>query len=230
MIYLYVKTHNKTGLKYFGKTTRPDPISYKGSGKYWSRHLKKHGSDFTTEIIATFDNEKSCELFAIKFSLENDIVNSNLWANLREENGLDGAPLGHTTKKETKLKISQTLLGRPSPKTKYVIEEDRNMRSKRMSDNNKDKFWVNNGVVSKRVKTLEDGWVLGRLNGSSYGDKNLGSKNKSGNNTRGKVIYNNGKEHKYFIEGNQPDGWIRGKMSGFQGGTGSMKKGKKYGK
>ena len=27
--YLYVKTHNKTGLKYFGKTTTPDPNNMK---------------------------------------------------------------------------------------------------------------------------------------------------------------------------------------------------------
>jgi hypothetical protein len=36
---LYVKTHNITGLKYFGKTTN-DPFKYKGSGKYWLDHLK----------------------------------------------------------------------------------------------------------------------------------------------------------------------------------------------
>lgn len=28
-IYLYVKTHRKTGLKYFGKTVK-DPLTYKG--------------------------------------------------------------------------------------------------------------------------------------------------------------------------------------------------------
>lgn len=230
MIYLYVKTHEVTGLKYFGKTTRDDPISYRGSGKYWNRHLQKHGAMFTTEIIASFDDPKECEEYAIKFSIDNNIVESESWANLREENGLDGAPVGHVTKEETKVKISQALLGKSSPKNKYVLREDRNTRSKRMSENTKDTFWVNNGVVSKRVRVIEEGWVLGRLDGTSYGDKNLGSRNKSGNNTRGKVIYNNGKEHKYFIEGEQPEGWVRGKMKGFQGGTGSLKKGKKYGK
>lgn len=37
---LYIKTHNKTGLKYFGKTTSNDPYKYKGSGSYWLDHLK----------------------------------------------------------------------------------------------------------------------------------------------------------------------------------------------
>lgn len=101
MIYLYVKTHNVTGLKYFGKTTKEDPHKYTGSGKYWKKHLNKHGFDYTTEIIATFQDEKLCEEFAIKFSRENNIVESELWANLQEENGLDGAPKGHSGHKFT---------------------------------------------------------------------------------------------------------------------------------
>lgn len=30
--WLYIKQHNQTGLKYFGKTIRKDPKKYKGSG------------------------------------------------------------------------------------------------------------------------------------------------------------------------------------------------------
>lgn len=41
MIHLYIKTHNTTGLKYFGKTTK-DPYKYLGSGKHWRAHLKIH--------------------------------------------------------------------------------------------------------------------------------------------------------------------------------------------
>jgi hypothetical protein len=110
-IFLYIKTHNVTGLKYFGKTTKKDPHKYTGSGKYWKRHLHKHGFDYTTEIIATFHDETLCEQFAIKFSTENDIVNSTSWANLQEENGLDGAPNGHAGHKftpEQLQKISET--------------------------------------------------------------------------------------------------------------------------
>jgi hypothetical protein len=32
MISLYIKTHNTTGMKYLGKTTR-NPFKYRGSGK-----------------------------------------------------------------------------------------------------------------------------------------------------------------------------------------------------
>lgn len=87
--YLYIKTHNLTGLKYFGKTTNKDPYTYKGSGTYWSNHLKVHGSDITTEIIGYYDNEKECRKVAHEFSITNDIVNSKEWANLKIE-ALDG--------------------------------------------------------------------------------------------------------------------------------------------
>ena len=40
--YLYVKTHRITGLKYLGKT-KQDPYKYRGSGVYWTSHIKKHG-------------------------------------------------------------------------------------------------------------------------------------------------------------------------------------------
>lgn len=94
MIYLYVKQHSVTGLKYFGKTAKRDPYIYLGSGKYWQRHLKKHGKLVVTLSVWEFNNIKECEEFAIKFSKENDIVNSKEWANLREENGKDGNTIG----------------------------------------------------------------------------------------------------------------------------------------
>lgn len=47
---LYVKTHNKTGLKYLGYTKR-DPFKYKGSGYCWVPHIRKHGNDVSTEIL-----------------------------------------------------------------------------------------------------------------------------------------------------------------------------------
>lgn len=51
-IYLYVKRHAKTNLKYFGKTHAIDPFRYKGSGHYWLRHIRKHGANYvkTNEV------------------------------------------------------------------------------------------------------------------------------------------------------------------------------------
>jgi hypothetical protein len=42
-----------------------------------------------------FESLDECTLFALKFSKDNHIVESIHWANLIEENGNDGAPVGH---------------------------------------------------------------------------------------------------------------------------------------
>ena len=88
--YLYIKQHKITKLKYFGKTTKSDPVSYKGSGIHWKRHIMKHGEHVETLWYKLFTNEKELIDYALNFSKENDIVNSKEWANLKEENGLDG--------------------------------------------------------------------------------------------------------------------------------------------
>ena len=60
MFYLYVKTHNQTKLKYLGKT-ESDPYQYKGSGKYWLRHIRKHGNDVSTQILLATEDKKEFE-------------------------------------------------------------------------------------------------------------------------------------------------------------------------
>lgn len=119
--YLYVKTHNKTGLKYFGKTIN-DPYNYRGSGKYWLAHLKAHGNDVTTEVIGYYINGDECVKAATNFSIQNNIVesidanNKKVWANQILENGVDGGDTGRTNytpmSDSTKEKLSQSLRGR----------------------------------------------------------------------------------------------------------------------
>ena len=89
-MYLYVKTHNKTGLKYLGKTDRTDPHSYPGSGKVWRRHLDKHGYDFTTEILLETNDKDELKRQAIYYSNLWNIVESKEWANLIIEKGDGG--------------------------------------------------------------------------------------------------------------------------------------------
>ena len=94
--FLYIKQHSVTGLLYFGKTTK-DPVSYRGSGLHWSRHLKTHGAkDVDTLWFCLFLDRDSIVEFALAFSEKENIVESNLWANMQPENGLDGAIIGHT--------------------------------------------------------------------------------------------------------------------------------------
>lgn len=87
--YLYIKTHNITGLKYFGKTVKSDPYKYMGSGQHWVNHLKKYGNDVTTEIVGYYTDENECVKAALEFSVKNDIVNSDMWANLIVEDGFN---------------------------------------------------------------------------------------------------------------------------------------------
>lgn len=89
MIYLYIKTHNITGLKYLGKTVQ-DPYVYKGSGKRWLNHIKVHGHDVTTEIIGQYNTIEEFRFNSVIISEKYDIVNSKEWANLRIENGDGG--------------------------------------------------------------------------------------------------------------------------------------------
>ena len=84
-ITLYVKTHNKTGLKYFGKTNKEDVETYRGSGTNWKKHIEEYGYDVKTEIIGVFKNYNECKKIAIEFSIENDIENSKCWANITKE-------------------------------------------------------------------------------------------------------------------------------------------------
>ena len=108
-ITLYIATHNKTGLKYFGKTTRYFTTQelqskYHGSGTYWKRHLKKHGDDVTIEIYGIYNIDEVNEV-ALRYSEENNIVKSKEYANLIIENGLDG---GKQTDEITKRIIANT--------------------------------------------------------------------------------------------------------------------------
>ena len=112
--YLYIKTHNVTGLKYFGKTTK-DPFKYKGSGRHWLSHIKLHGNDVTTEILGFYSSKELCKTAALKFSTDNNIVQSSQWANMIVENGLDGGKTIRTYKpmsEESKNKLSRSLKGR----------------------------------------------------------------------------------------------------------------------
>ena len=110
---LYIKQHSVTGLKYFGKTTG-DPYKYNGSGVHWKHHIKKHGKEhiITTWVSEVYTDSDIISEFALKFSRDNNIVESNEWANLILENGLDGMTPGSTSSDETKAKLSAAAKGR----------------------------------------------------------------------------------------------------------------------
>jgi hypothetical protein len=112
-IYLYVKTHLKTGLKYLGKTTKSDPHLYPGSGRRWKLHLKKHGYDYDTEILKECQSEEELKFWGIYYSQLWNIVEDPQWANLTEETGSGGKTVENFKhSEETKERIRQARLGK----------------------------------------------------------------------------------------------------------------------
>lgn len=109
LFYLYVKTHNITKLNYLGFTIQ-NPFRYKGSGKYWLAHLKRHGGDISTRIIFETDDYNEIQTMGLFFSTLFDVVKSNNWANLKPEHGDSG--YGHTHSDETKEKLRVISSGR----------------------------------------------------------------------------------------------------------------------
>jgi len=161
MITLYIKIHKKTGLKYFGKTTKNDPFKYKGSGKYWLKHLKVHGNDVDTEILATFNCEAECSKFALDFSEKNNIIESKDWANLRLENGLDGAPIGNTFSAETIKRMSEVKRGK-RPR-EYYVQLAKKRIGYTQTENQKN-------IVSQKLSKI---WSITDPNGNNITVKNL---------------------------------------------------------
>jgi hypothetical protein len=121
--WLYLKQHNKTGLKYFGKTVR-DPKNYHGSGVYWNSHLKKHGYDVTTIWQQLFTTEAELVAFALDYSQKNNIVESVEYANLKPEDGLMGGDTG-ITEHGRKIISEKSKIHRHTEETKQKLREAR---------------------------------------------------------------------------------------------------------
>jgi hypothetical protein len=184
-IYLYIKTHNKTGLKYFGKTTRKNPHKYLGSGKHWVAHLTKHGIDYTTEIYGCYTDKQECLQAALKFSEKHNIVESKEWANLRVES-LDGGDTSKTQGyKNAVHKIAEN--GKKSkwwnngthqafsefpPSPDYVRGRltFNNIGAKIGTEIQKGKIWVNDGVSEMMVypQDITETMTRGRLKSKAF--------------------------------------------------------------
>jgi hypothetical protein len=126
IIYLYLKTHNKTGLKYLGKTTQ-NPFKYHGSGKIWKDHIKKHGYDITTEILFETDDPDKFIEKAVYYSSVLNIVESESFANLMIEKG-DGAPVGNNYSRLKVINGTHPWLGDRNPSHKRIKEGNHNFQ------------------------------------------------------------------------------------------------------
>lgn len=83
---LYHFTHNITGKKYLGQTTR-DLNVYNGSSKSWLEHLEKYGNDYSTDILFESDDQKRFKEVCKHYSEKFDIINNPDYFNLVAEYG-----------------------------------------------------------------------------------------------------------------------------------------------
>ena len=122
--YLYLKTHNQTGLKYLGFTSSKDPSKYTGSGIYWLNHINKHGYDVKTEILIESTSLNEIKITGLYFSDLWDIVNNNDFANLKVESGDGGWCLTkESIDKRNKTKIEKYGSVFPNSKSKEFVEK-----------------------------------------------------------------------------------------------------------
>lgn len=169
--WLCIKQHNQTGLKYFCKTTRPDPHRYNGSGKYWKLHLKAHGNDVTTTWCQLFTDRQLLVEYALNFSFTNNISDSSEWANLKPENGLDGGCVGTHRAASTRQKLSIAQAG------KTLSEETR----QKISAGNKGKH---TGSPSEETRQK----ISAAQKGISRGPLKVEHKQKIGASNKGKLV------------------------------------------
>ena len=206
-IYLYVKTHNKTGLKYLGKTESKDPHKYRGSGKRWTYHIKKHGYDVTTEILKECATAQEVTEWGIYYSKLWDIVNSTMWANLTLEQGSGGSinkgkkfgPLSD----EHKSKISHKLKG---------ISRSIEFKNK-ISESHKGKTL--SSETKKKISDFRKEKYVGELN-PMYGKVHSAAVKTASGIRRAKTNserswYNNGIETRFLKE--CPEGWTNGRLN-----------------
>ena len=149
--FLYIKQHALTGKLYFGKTIN-NPEEYSGSGVYWKRHLKIHGKEHVVNLwYCLFYDENDLNECAILCSKLWNIVDSEEWANLNEENGFGGGPTGPNL---TKGKPGQL---NPLSRTNWDPNSDReNLRRKRQSETQLSKSKDENINSYSRNKTQSE--------------------------------------------------------------------------
>jgi hypothetical protein len=156
-IYLYVKTHNKTGFKYLGKTISNDPHLYQGSGTVWKRHIKKHGYDVTTEILLETNDPIKLKEIGLYYSNLWNIVESKDFANIIPESG-DGGAMPWSIK--SRQKLSKTNTGKKHTEaTKKKYSQAQQKQAPHLSKKLKEYLSIPENY-EKRCKQLANNWNM----------------------------------------------------------------------
>jgi hypothetical protein len=217
MIYLYVKTHNVTGLKYLGQTKNKNPHGYSGSGLYWKLHLKRHGRDFSTEIIKECTTQEEVRQWGVLYSNLWNVVESDEWANLKPETGDGGCLLGTNLGRQhsafTKQKISDSKKGKPINRVTPISEETK----KKLSESLKGRERKPEAVAKQLATKIKNGTLTHTEETKQKMRKPKSESHKANiraNHTRptkDSTWINNGIATKQW-KGEIPEGWFIGRL------------------
>lgn len=159
---LYIKQCPHCGLKYFGKTISKDIEKYPGSGKVWKRHLKKHKVIPVHLWSSDWYYDTSIKRFALKFSRINKIIESKTWANIKDEDGLDGGDAGgYLSSLRTDPAWKETVGRKAFEKMQRTINSSEwketvgKEKAKKISDIQTDNEWKNTVGREKSQKVKE---------------------------------------------------------------------------
>lgn len=143
------------GIKYFCKSMAEDIIAYTGSGVLWKRIYKKHGKQNikTLWVSDWYHDPYEIQEVALHFSKENQIVESDKWANMKPEDGLDGG----RQSPETQARITKKIRGQKRTPEQNVA------KSKRQTGLKKSQQWLDKRMGSKyqRHKSKNDWEFVG---------------------------------------------------------------------
>jgi len=160
--YLYVKTHNITGLNYLGQT-KQHPNTYPVSGTEWSKHLRDNGNNVTTVIILSTTCVKERNYWGryysnlFKITTAMDDYGNRIWANIIPETG-GGGFLGNNPMKKSE--ISKKISGENHYTKKVGYVETRGGEGHHMKqDNHRNRMIGSNNPMSRpevKMKHLEN--------------------------------------------------------------------------
>lgn len=191
--FVYLWENIITGQKYIGLHKGTETDGYVGSGMHFQRAIKKYGIDAFRRTILHRETNSEQQLYQREFDLINahNAVDNKNYYNLTNYDPkgvtfVDGkkhrTPMNHTTKQKiraarlgkvasitTKKKMSESRLGRPSPRRGVV-----GIFTVGQNNGNFGKKWHNNGETSvlAKVNSLGPEWVIGRIMPSMTGSKN----------------------------------------------------------
>lgn len=190
-LYLYVKQHIVTGLKYLGKTTNSDPYSYPGSGVRWRKHLDKHGYQYTTTILKECQDTEELKTWGRYYSDLWNVAESKEWANLKTEEG-QGGELSAESKAKISAKNKGKIRSQEYKRQMSVIKSGQkygpqteehkrnNAASKKGRTQPEDAIrrrslaragrqWYNNGRISILATKCPEGFTAGRIKSKCKG-------------------------------------------------------------